>query len=132
MEIKSFGEIDINELEEYYESSIQIQGDTVEVDLNFEMNSIDYGKDKNSKTNQYLQHHLVSLGKERTVRVFGTKDITKKVFLDHLNLCRIGLYPEDDESYAIFDIQLPKNYTNYLLAITFDKKGNISDMSIES
>jgi hypothetical protein len=161
MYIEPFGDIDIDNLEEYYDSSLKVQGDNVEIDLNFESESIegsdlehinkfipgiatfskiafeaisdDFDLGDNSETVRlYLQHHIEEFQDDTTKEVFGTTTIDKQTFLKHLKLYRVGLYPEDDESFAIFDIQLPRKYTNYLIAVTFDRDGELMHLSMES
>ena len=161
MYIEPFGKIDIGNLAEYYDGIIKIHGKSVEVDLNFESSSIeaielkrieefiydidklatqafdeisrDFDLGENSKTVKfYLQHHLEQFSDEETIKIFGTKDIDKQTYFSALFIRRIGVYPEDNESYAVFDIQLPEEYTNYLLAVTFNNSGELSYLSMES
>ncbi len=161
MDFQPFGKIDIKNLEEYYHGDIQIHGNNVEIDLNFESESIekseldkikqfindietianrafkeiskDFDLDEESETaKEYLQFHLEEFTEGEIIDIFGTIDIDKQTFLKQLKLQRIGLYPEDEESYAIFDIQLPEEYTNYLMAVTYDSVGQFLYISMES
>ena len=161
MQIKLFGEIDPHNLEEYYETEIVINKVPVEVDLNFESEiiaeselillnkyianiesgvkkafeaiSVDFGLGENSETAvSYLQHHLEMLTEEEKNSLFDNAAISKQIFLNSLELTRIGLYPEDEESYAIYDIHFPKKYTNYLMAVEFNKNDELSAISFES
>ena len=161
MEIVPFGKLDNSNLDEYYEGSIQIFGETVEIDLNFESESInnsmqtsisdlitnieimakkafeaissDYDLDDDSETARfYLQHHLDQFNAEDTSKIFGSSDIDKNAYMSSLKLLRIGLYPEDEEENLIFDIQFPEEYTNYLMAVTFDNAGELSCISMDS
>jgi len=161
MNIEPFGNIDIENLEEYYEGKLQIQDDDVEIDLNFESKSIersdlekikkfisgietftkkafeeisnDYDLGAESETAVfYLQHHIEAFTEDEIMSIFGTKDIDKQTFLKNLTLYRVGFYPEDDESYAVFDIQLPEEFTDYLMAVMFNGDGEFSYISMES
>lgn len=161
MDIVPFGKVDIENLEEYYDGELQIRGNPVEVDLNFESKSIeqsvlekiekflhdieafanksfeeiskDFDLGEESETARfYLQHHLEEFDEDEVLEIFGTKDVDKQTFIKNLSLRRIGIYPENDESYAVFDIQLPEEYTNYLTAVTFDSDGELSYISMDS
>ncbi len=161
VEINPFDNIDINNLEEYYDSVISVDGNAIEVDLNFESESIeidllkplstffqniesfsvsafnaiskDFDLGDESETARfYLQHHIDELSESEILSIFGTTNIDKEIFFKHLSLARIGFYPEGEEDYAVFDIQLPEEYTNYLMAVTFDSEGNVSYISFDS
>ncbi len=161
MEIEIFGKIDLESPEEYYEGTINLQGNDVEIDLNFESDEIDpstlehvskvlknaedmtkkafeaiskdYDLDEESETARfYLQHHLDELSKEELSDIFGEDEISKESFMNSLILQRVGLYPEDEESTVIFDIQFPDEFTNYLMAVTFDDSNELSYISMDS
>ena len=161
MDIPPFGKIDSSELEDYYDGEISVMGNKTEVDLNFESESIDESKlielnkylgtidtlsnkafvaisedwdlDDDSETARfYFQHHLEELDEEEIKSIFGNTEVDKSLFMKALHLVRIGFCPEDDDSYAIFDIQLPAEYTNYLMAVTFKSNGDLSYISMDS
>jgi hypothetical protein len=162
MEIRPFGKIDADNLADYYYGELLIHSDKkVEIDLNFESVSIDssdldkinefindietYAKkafdeiskdydlgEESESARLYLQHHFEEFTEEEIIEVFGTKDIDKQTFLNSLMLRRVGLYPEDDESYAIFDIQFPEEHTNYVMAVNFNSDGHFSFIDLES
>ena len=149
MKIDIFGNIDLENVQDYYSATIKLQGRDVEIDLNFESNVIDskilesvseilenietqvtkafdaisndYDLDTESETARfYLQHHLDEFSKEEIHGIFGNETINKDSFMNSLNLQRIGIYPEDEEEFLIFDIQFPEKITNYLMAVTFN------------
>ena len=161
MEIEIFGKIDPNSPAEYYEGTVALGGNSVEIDLNFESEEIekdviesasdflksldkfaekafgeisnDYDLGEESEAARfYLQHHIDELSEDELKDVFGTLDIDKETYFKALSIRRIGLYPEDDESFAVFDIQLPEDFTNYLMAVTFDQSGELSYISMDS
>jgi len=161
MQIEPFGEIDPENLEDYYGGEIEIDGDIIEIDINFDSASVDEGLLKqvadflsriDSRIEQafaaitddleldedtgtarfYLQHHLNELSDDELQSVFGTDDVTEEIFLDNLLVTRIGLYPEDNESWSIIDIKLPDEFTNYLLAVSFRPNGELTGISMES
>jgi len=161
MELKPFGNIDVNNLEDYYSSEVKVGDKNIEVDLNFENESIkekdlinippfienieehltnamksiseDYDLGDDSETVQdYLSHHQEILDDEELQELFGTKTISKELFLSKLETHRIGFYPEDDESFVIIDIQFPQEITDYILAVTLDSEFNLSYISMDS
>ena len=161
MGIEIFGKIDPCSPEEYYEGTINLQGNNVEIDLNFESEEIDesvlkavagfiknaevmtkkafsaietdFDLGEESETARfYLQHHLDEFSKDELSDIFGEEEINKESFINNLTLKRIGVYPEDDESFVIFDIQFPDKFTNYLMAVTFDDANELSYISMES
>lgn len=156
-----FGEINTDELEELYESEIQIAGTTIDVDLNFEDESVDENRikivqkfiedaaglktsaldfllkdfeegDNPEGTKLFMDHHLEELEEDDIVSVFGSTDIDIHLFLSKLVLRRIGFYPDDEYEFAIFDITLPNELTNYILTVYFDQSGKVSYVSMES
>jgi len=161
MEMEVFGKIDPSSPEEYYEGSINLQGNDVAIDLNFESEEIDetvlklvssflknaesmskkafsaiaadYDLEEESETARfYLQHHIDEFTKDELSDIFGEEEINKESFMNSLILQRVGIYPEDDESFVIFDIQFPDEFTNYLMAVTFDDANELSCISMES
>jgi hypothetical protein len=161
MHIQPFGNIDPKNLEESYDGELTVAGEAVEIDVNFESESteesvltrirdfvngidakakealqaisddFDLG-DESETARFYLEHHLSELSSEEKDALLGGSEVDKQKFLDCLVLKRIGVYPEDEESYAVFDIQFPEEYTNYLMAVTFDEDGKISCISMDS
>ena len=161
MKIDIFGNIDLESVQDYYSATIKLQGRDVEIDLNFESNVIDskilesvseilenietqvtkafdaisndYDLDTESETARfYLQHHLDEFSKEEIHGIFGNETINKDSFMKSLNLQRIGIYPEDEEEFLIFDIQFPEKITNYLMAVTFNDSNELSCISMDS
>lgn len=161
MNVQPFGEIDPQDLDDYYDAQIEVNGDTIEVDLNFESKTIDV--DILEKVSQsidavdvqiqkafealstdydlgeeseaalfYLQHHQEELSDDDILKIFGSTDITKEIFLKNIAVSRIGFYPEDEESFTVVDLKLPDQYTNYIMAVTFDAEGELSFISMES
>jgi len=161
MQIEPFGEIDPGNLEDYYGGEIEIDGDIIEIDINFDSASVDSGLlkkvsdflsavdsriekafsaiaddlelDEDTGTARfYLQHHLNELSDEELLSVFGTDDVTEEIFLDSLLVTRIGLYPEDNESWSVVDIKLPDEFTTYLMTVSFNTNGELTGVSMES
>jgi hypothetical protein len=161
MEMEVFGKIDPSSPKEYYEGSINLQGNDIAIDLNFESEEVDesvlklvssflknaeymskkafsaiatdYDLGEESETARfYLQHHIDEFSKNKLSDIFGEEEINKESFMNSLILQRVGIYAEDDESFVIFDIQFPDEFTNYLMAVTFDDANQLSCISMES
>lgn len=47
-----------------------------------------------------------------------------------MRLQRIGLYP--DRGTAVFDYSIAPEITQYLLVVTFDRRGKVTGVSMES
>ncbi|MBD3674081.1 MAG: DUF2004 domain-containing protein [Planctomycetaceae bacterium] len=159
--IHPFGEIDPHDLDECYDAQIEVNGDPIEIDLNFESKTIevdilkkvsqsidavdvqiqkafealsadfDLGEESEAAL-FYLEHHLEQLSDDEILKIFGSTEITKELFLKKIAVSRIGFYPEDEESFVVVDLKLPDQYTNYIMAVTFDAEGELSFISMES
>lgn len=161
MKISPFGNIDSEDIEEYYVGSVNINSQDIEIDLNFESESVgddllksvasviskisdlankawsaiseDWDLDSESETARfYLQHHLDEFSEGEIINLFGTTSVDKSAFLKALSLVRIGLYPEDDEMFSVFDIQLNPDLTDYLMSVSIDSDGQVTGISFES
>ena len=161
MIISPFGEIDPKNIEEYYDGNVRIGEKDIEIDLNFESEPVsetllaavgnaiaqikeladlawaavsdDWDLDVESETARfYLQHHLEEFCEDEVVKLFGTTVIDKTIFIRALSLVRIGLYPEDEDMFAVFDIQLSQELTNYLMSVSLTQSGQVTGISFES
>jgi len=161
MEIEPFGQLDPDAIEEFYEGSVTIAGSPVAVELNFEDDSVDpgllesvsrylsnleteaqrafqeVGKDwdlgeESEAARFYLEHHLEHFTEQEVAKLFASSSVDKEAFMRALKLTRIAFHPEDDESFAIFDIQFPEEMTDYLMAVTFDDERDLSFISMDS
>jgi len=161
LEISPFGKIDSSNVEEYYDGSVKIDGKDIEIDLNFESESVsndllkdvekliskisefaqqawsaiskDWDLDAESETARfYLQHHMDEFSEDEIVKLFGTSSVDKTVFLKALSLVRVGLYPEDEEIFSVFDIQLSPELTDYLMSVSIGSDGQVTGISFES
>ncbi len=161
MEILPFGNLDSNNVENYYSGSVHVNKNEIEIDLNFEEEQVDenilisvketiskiyefsnkawsaisddWDLDGDSETARfYLQHHLDEFSDEEIKKIFGTSKIDKQSFINSLTLTRIGLYPESEDMFIIFDIQFSPDLTNYLMSVAFDGDGEFVEISMES
>ena len=158
-----FGNLTLENLEEYYDVSIEFDGDEIEIDLNFEHKTIDtltmnkvkniienikmYDKlnkahiehdynDENGDTVKfYLEHHLEEVEKEELSDLINFDDKTTEPelqLLKNLKLVRIGLYPDNEDNFAIFDYSIGVEITDYLVVLNTDEKGQLDYMAMES
>jgi hypothetical protein len=158
-----FGPLDPESLDAYYDVEMAFNNRTIEVDLNFENNTIDpkrletvlrfienirifdinnkgyiakdYNNEDGDTVKDYLQHHLQELGIAELGSLMdpGTKkDTYEKQLLQKLHLVRVGIYPDSEDQFAIFDYSLGKDITNYLVVIFTDENGNLDYMTLES
>ena len=158
-----FGNVPIQNLEEYYDVDIRFNGDQIQIDLNFENKTIDTLRmdkvknfienlDKFDKLNKtyilhdyndedadtvkfYLEHHLEELGPDELSELVDFDDAAtepEKQLLTKLKLVRVGLYPDTEDNFAIFDYSIGVEITNELVVIYTDENGKLDCMTIES
>ncbi|MFT0213236.1 DUF2004 domain-containing protein [Pseudomonas sp. F1_0610] len=89
-------------------------------------------KHSSSTSAHYQQHHLENMSEDDKLGFFDTQNVTPELFLQALQLTSIGIYPGDDDSFAIVDIQLDPEFTNYLLSVALTASGKVIDIVMES
>ncbi len=95
----------------------------------------DYNDEDGDTVKFYLEHHLEELGKEElaTLIDLGSKSADhEKQLLKKLHLVRVGVYPDSEDQFAIFDYSLGQEISNYLVVINTDENGNLEYMTMES
>ncbi len=55
-----------------------------------------------------------------------------RVFVERLQLVRVGLYPEEPDNAIILDLTISRELTDHLLSVAFDQRGNPTVVSFES
>jgi len=152
MEIKPFGNIEFDNLEDYYDANIKVGEQSIELDLNFDieeevdnedliqiqtfLSDIDSNLDK---VFQYIQDDYDLGDESETAReyieihqeLYGGI-LTKEEFLSKLKVYRIGFYPQDEEDFIIVDVQFPLELTNYLMAVTLTSDLKLSYIGLDS
>lgn len=92
--------------------------------------------DKNGDTvKEYLENHLEELGEDDLEGLidFNSKSADHpKQLLKKLQLVRVGLYPDSEDQFAIFDYSIGRELTNYLVVINTDENGNLDYLTMES
>ena len=158
-----FGNIDSDDLEEYYETDFDFNNTKVQVDLNFGSDTIvpeklelagrfidnirihdinnrkridiDFKDEDGETVAAYIQHHLEELNPGDITALIGGSaktDDKPELLLKKLQLVRVGVYPEGEDQFAIFDYSIGQELTNYLVVIFTDENGNIDYITMES
>jgi hypothetical protein len=155
-----FGELNLEDLEEYYDVEIDFDDRKIELDLNFGDKTIDPARldvvrhfidnlDKYNSKNyaaiksdfkdgdtveEYINHHM-DIGEDglSTIIDFANKKISpEKQMLSKIHLVRVGIYPEGEDQFAIFDYSIGRELTQYLIVLFTDEKGKLDYMTMES
>ncbi len=91
---------------------------------------------KNGETARiYVENHLAELALDDLDNLIGSDSKSNDkpgLLLNKLHLVRVGLYPDSEEQFAIFDYTIGKELTDYLVVINTDENGNLDYMTIES
>ena len=156
-----FGELETESLDSYYDVDIDFEGRTIQLDLNFEEETIDAKRldlaktfitrlsefnqknlvaiqedfDDGDTVKEYIDHHLKELANEDLAVLIdrNNKKISQDMqLLAKLQLVRVGLYPGSDEQFATFDYSIGQELTNYLVVLFTNEKGELDYMTMES
>jgi hypothetical protein len=95
----------------------------------------DYNDEDGDTVKFYLEHHLEEVGKDKLSTLINFDDTTtepEQQLLTKLKLVRVGLYPHDEENFAIFDYSIGEEITNYLVVIYTNENGELDYMTMES
>lgn len=158
-----FGNLAIENLEEYYVANIEFDKDEIEIELNFENKTIDtitmdkvknfieniekynnlnhtyilndHNDEDGDTVRSYLEYHLKEVEKEELSDLINFDDKTTEPqlqLLKNLKLVRIGLYPDNEDNFAIFDYSIGVEITDYVVVINTDENGQLDYMAMES
>lgn len=95
----------------------------------------DYNDKDGDSARFYLDFHLEEIGEQELITLFGLSGETtelEKQLLDKIHLIRVGLYPDSEEIFAVFDYSLGREVTNYLIVVNLDKEGELDYITVES
>jgi hypothetical protein len=162
IQLKYFGQIDLNHTEEYVQVNTIINNKRISLDLNFiqekvskqsiqptidflgnlstiEENAIREIAENFKNGNEvkpYIQHHLQEFSQEEKkslgITVHKNLEEQMNIFLDSIYLKRIGFYPEEWESMVVFDYTISQELTQYLLVLVFNKDQELVQITTES
>jgi hypothetical protein len=96
---------------------------------------LDYDDEECDTIKTYVAHHLGEISKDDLIDLvdFNNKSIEpEKQLIKALHLVRVGLYPGNENQFAIFDYSIGRDLTDYLVVINTDEKGNLDYMTMES
>lgn len=157
-----FNDLDLDNLEEYYETRIDFNGHEVSIDLNFENTTISRDQmdivgtflaslteldkkalhamkddlvDGTNTVKEYLEFHLEEFDEADLKRLQLTATEPgqqQEQMITRLQLVRIGFYPDDPKSFAMMDYSFGRDITNYLLVIVLNDQEMIEDITMES
>lgn len=160
--LKYFGEINLSKTEEYIDVSVDINGNEVSLYLNFVeeeiskktiesitdlLNELPKMEEvahqyiisdlkEGGTVKDYIEHHLEEFSiaelKLLSIENADAKDLQIRKFLDQIHLKRIGFYLEESDSIVIFDYTINDDLTQYIIVVTFDSRGGIIDINMES
>lgn len=156
-ELPYFGVLDSDAVDNYYEAEASIAGNPVQVDLNFENDSISADAINNVKqfllsveqhlpkckeyilneykngeiVQEYIQYHKDDMSEGVLCDELGIKggDIDKQL-VAKLQPVRIGIYPES-ENYVTFGYSFSNELTPSILEITANKNIELQNMYME-
>ncbi len=149
-----FGQLDSDNLEDFYDLKVDLEGKQIDNDLNFDGVSVNVSRLECinqffGKLNDFDKKKLHALvldyenGKGDTVKSYvehlvdlaDTNDATagpEIQLLNKLHLARVGSYPDNEEYFAVFDYTIGRHETNYLIALYANEEGTLTAMSMES
>jgi hypothetical protein len=159
--LPNFEGLDLKSLEEFYDAKIQFNGNEIDLDLNFELDSIDAKrldivkdfienlskfnsiavkaiKDdfiSNDTVKDYIKHHLEELDEEDLSSIIDKSDkaiSAEDQMLLKLHLKRIGFYPENEQLFAMFDYTIGEELTDYVIVVNFTEEGEMDYLTMEN
>ena len=95
----------------------------------------DYSDQDGDTVKFYLEHHLEEISKDEISILIDFDNIStepEQQLLTKLKLVRVGLYPHDEDNFAIFDYTIGRELTDYLVVIKTDGSGQLDYMTMES
>ena len=156
-----FGEIDLNNLEDYYEKEIVINGNKIVANLSFDEKNVtaknfktiekalhEINKFENlaktaiendfkngTEVKEYIEQNLDEIDFEQLNLKIDHSDFVNSVeneMYKKLHLVTVTFYPEYDEEHIVFDYTIGKKLTDLLIAVKFNDNGELQDLVIEN
>jgi Protein of unknown function (DUF2004) len=156
-----FGEIDMEHLNDIYETTINFNNRVVVADIIFDEDSVTENKmaaihiflndiekfhemainaikndvETDGAVSSYINHHIETLDENELSKIINQGNVTdskETKLLAAFYLKRIGFYPDDESQFAVFDYTIGTHVTNYLIAVNFAKGGKIVNLAMES
>jgi hypothetical protein len=156
-----FGTVDPEALNEYYDVQTEMAGQQLTIDINFDESSIAVEKLDLLKIRLDTLPALLARASDAVRASFKQEQDARKYIVQHMDLIdspelqrglrqadatfsneeklfalvrplRIGLYPEDEESYFVFDFSISRELTNYLLVVVMSVDEKLQYVTTES
>ena len=156
-----FGEIDLDEPAEYYDVDIEFEGNTIQLDINTESESV--GKhlmdivkkflesltsykvkakaailanfESGGMVKEYIEHHLEIIDEDELeiiLRNANHKLSKEQQLLSLIHFVRLGFYLDSEEAFAVMDYTIGRDITQYLVVTFFNNSGEITSITMES
>ncbi len=95
----------------------------------------DFNEEDGDTVREYLEHHIEELATDDLHQLIGSNAKTidqPKLLLKKLHLIRVGLYPDSEDQFAIFDYSIGQELTDHLVVVSTDENGNMDYITMES
>ena len=95
----------------------------------------DYKDEDGNTVRDYLEFILEELDKGELSKLINLEDKSVKPIdqlLKKLHLVRVGLYPDGEDAFAIFDYSIGKDVLDHVVVLSTDEKGKLEYMTMES
>jgi Protein of unknown function (DUF2004) len=156
-----FGAVDPEELDEYYDVETELGAQKLTLDLNFDEGSIaikkmdllrmrletlpallEQARDavresfrQGQEAREYIDQHIDLIAAPVLQKGLQEADATlsdeQKLF-SLVSPVRIGLYPEDEESYFVLDFSLGRELTDHLIVVVMSVDEKLREVTRES
>jgi hypothetical protein len=160
--IPYFDNIDWKHPDTRYDAKIEFEGRTISLDLNFESLSVDdsvpdriqqfleklpalnasnlkiiqHDYKTGDTVQEYLQFHIEEMEGVDELDAFidpsNTALSKEEQLLAKLVLIRVGLYPDNEDFFAIFDYSFGKDITNHVIVVSLMDDGSLHHITWES
>jgi hypothetical protein len=156
-----FKDINLKNLDGYYDAEVEFNGKPLDIDLNFDNTEIESQRlecvrsylmnlpdvyhaafkaiyrdlEEGEDTIEFLDFQREDLGDEVLQELTKNADKSQPLerqILSQLTLQRIGFYPEIEEEFATLDFTIGADISNYLLVLKMDSKQQLREITIES
>lgn len=161
LKLPIFRELDLDELDNWYDAQVEVEGSTVSMDLNFDETTAEESQvqpvqtflEQLNELNQTLRQNIAEDFKTgTTTREFLSKvnefanqeklntlltgadpSLTRdEQLLSFLRLKRVGFFPEDAERFAMVDYTIGYEVTDFLLAFTLSAQTTVVELTVEN
>jgi len=156
-----FNEIDSDLLVDYYEADIDLNLKKIQLDVNFDENSIELDRllilknylenlselidlaEKEIQTDfsngeevkEFITFHIEELDKDDIDNLLKEADKNLSIeqqILSILKLKRIGFYPDDEDNFAVLDFTLNEDLSQYILVVNITENKALNYITMES